>query len=100
MTSYLQSGSVITKQILIAPGDNVAIEINGQHYPIDFVNNGGVINGFFQNNIVVLENFGNSLGSAIQFSLPIAGITRKLNILVHEFGTGAQVYRLITWSIY
>lgn len=55
MTAYIQSGSFQTKQALVGPGDNLAIDINGNHHPVKFISNGGAQKAHFEGPTLVLE---------------------------------------------
>lgn len=100
MTSYLQSASVKTKQALIGPGDNIAIDIEGTHYPLNFVSNGGPQKGQIHDGMITLENFDATLPAAITFHLPANPTPKKLNLIFQNVGSGEVVYRLVTWSTY
>lgn len=100
MTAYIQSGSFQTKQALVGPGDNIAIDINGNHHPVKFISNGGTKKAHFEGPTLVLENFNDPLGTGVQFQFPVGEVTKKLTILVVSIGEPGAAYTMITWSLY
>lgn len=100
MTSYIQSSSFETKQVLVGPGQNVAIDIAGTHYPVDFIQDGGPAAAQFLNGRLLVQNFSSGIGAAVQFQVPVNGTQKTINIAIYEIGEGGRVYRNIIWSVY
>lgn len=92
-----------TQQVLVGPDREVIIEVEGNPYHIDFLEDGGAPAGGIDLHVnrIKLSNTAKQGDVGFSFALPNDHIPIKhLYIMIHSAANEHTIYRLVTWAFY